>query len=126
MQLQHLCPILWTKDLQETVSFYETVLGFKSQSDFPNFASLCKDDVEIMVVVPTGEPEENDNFFPKPTLTGSIYIFMQGVDEFWEALKDVAQIKTPIDDRQYRMRDFSIFDNNGYEIVFGQDISKGK
>jgi hypothetical protein len=24
----------------------------------------------------------------------------------------------------YWMRDFSIFDNNGYELVFGEDISK--
>jgi hypothetical protein len=32
-------------------------------------------------------------------------------------------IKTPIADRTYLMRDFSILDNNGYELVFGEDIS---
>ena len=52
MQRQKLSPILWTKNLQETISFYETILGFKSRSNFPNFASLYKDDVEIMVIVP--------------------------------------------------------------------------
>ncbi len=122
MQLQKLSPILWTKNLQETISFYETVLGFKSRSNFPNFAALYRDNAEIMVIVPTGEPGEKD-FFPKPFLTGSIYIFTQGINEFWESIKDKATIKSPIADRQYWMRDFSIVDNNGYEIVFGEDIS---
>ena len=123
MQLQALSPILWTKNLQETISFYTIVLGFSSRSNFPNFASLYKDNTEIMVIVPTGKPSDN-GFFPKPCLTGSIYIFMNDVDKFWEAVKDKATIKTSICDRQYLMRDFSIADNNGYEIVFGEDISK--
>ena len=123
MQLQKLSPILWTKNLQETISFYESILGFKSSSNFPNFAALYRDNAEIMVIVPTGEPGGKDDFFPKPLLTGSIYIFTEGVDEFWESVKDKATIKAPISDRQYLMRDFSIIDNNGYEIVFGEDIS---
>lgn len=123
MQLQALSPILWTKNLQETISFYETVFGFKSRSNFPNFAALCRDNAEIMFVVPTGEPDDND-FFPKPLLTGSMYIFTQDVDALWELVKDKATIKSAICDREYLMRDFSITDNNGYEIVFGEDISE--
>lgn len=123
MQLQKLSPILWTKNLQETISFYETVLGFKSRSNFSNFVSLYKDNVEIMAIVPTAERDEKENFFPKPLLTGSIYIFMKDVDALWETVKNKATIKTSICDREYWMRDFSITDNNGYEIVFGEDIS---
>lgn len=123
MQLQKLSPVLWTKNLQETISFYETVLGFKSRSNFPNFASLYKDNVEIMAIVPTAERDEEENFFPKPLLTGSIYVFMKDVDALWETIKNKATIKTSICDREYWMRDFSITDNNGYEIVFGEDIS---
>ena len=122
MQLQALTPILWIKNLQETITYYETILGFEGRSNFPNFATLCRDNAEIMVIVPTGEPGYKD-FFPKPLLTGSIYIFTQGVDEFWELVKDKAVIKSPICDREYLMRDFSIIDNNGYEIVFGEDIT---
>ena len=123
MEFQALSPILWTKNLQETISFYETALGFKSRSSFPNFASLYRDNAEIMVIVPTGEPDVAADFFPKPYLTGSIYIFTKDVDEFWETVKDKVTVKTPINDRGYLMRDFSILDNNGYEIVFGEDIS---
>jgi len=130
MTLQTISPILWTKDLKATVSFYENILGFKSQSNFPNFVSLNRDGVTIMFVVPLDEPadcnDENDkvNFFTKPTLTGGIFITMKQVDTFWDSVKDKATIKAPLADREYLMRDFSILDNNGYELVFAQDISK--
>jgi catechol 2,3-dioxygenase-like lactoylglutathione lyase family enzyme len=132
MKLRHLSPILWTKDLQATVSFYETVLGFRKQSQFPNFVSLTRDNVEIMFVLPVDEPEDckdpNDKkeFFPGPQLTGSIYITTEKVDELWEFVKDKTTIESAIADREYLMRDFSILDNNGYELVFGEDISNGK
>lgn len=132
MKLQKLSPILWTKDLKETISFYESVLGFKSRSNFPNFVYLSREDVGIMFVLPQDEPEDckdpdnKEEFFPKPLLTGSIYIYVEHVDELWESVKDKAQIKSSLEDREYLMRDFSILDNNGYEIVFGEDISSKK
>ena len=131
-KLHYLSPILWTKDLEQTISFYETVLGFKKRTQFPNFASMTRDDVEIMFVLPIEEPEDckdpnnKEEFFPKPKLTGSIYITTEKVDEFWEFVKDKARIESSIRDREYLMRDFSILDNNGYELVFGEDISNRK
>ena len=129
IKLQKLSPILWTKDLNATIFFYETVLGFKARSNFPNFATLTRENVEIMFIVPQDEPDEckdpNDltEFFPRPFLTGSMYIVTAQVDQLWEQVKEKATIKTPLEDREYYMRDFSIFDNNGYELVFGQNIS---
>jgi catechol 2,3-dioxygenase-like lactoylglutathione lyase family enzyme len=117
-KLNSLSPILWTKDIKQTISFYETILGFKKHGQFPNFVSLSRDNVEIMFVKPTEET------FPQPKLTGNIFITTDRVDEIWETLKDKVTIKEPIADRAYLMRDFSIFDNNGYEIVFGEDISR--
>jgi uncharacterized glyoxalase superfamily protein PhnB len=119
MKLHELSPILWTKDLSETVRFYEEVLGFSSQSNFPNFVSLSKNDVRIMFVLRVDEPDESW----APALTGSIYLFMENVDECWGQVKNKAIIKSAIADRPYSMRDFCILDNNGYELVFGQDIS---
>ena len=127
MELLHLSPILWTKNLNETVSFYETVLGFKGKSEFPNFASLTRENVEIMFVVPQDEGNEGEenkkDFFPKPLLTGGLFIVTDEVDGLWMSVKDRAVVKSAIQDRGYLMRDFSILDNNGYELVFGQDIS---
>lgn len=129
MQLKHLSPILWTKNLEESITFYTQVLGFTSQSNFPNFTSLSRDAVEIMMIVPT-DPEECDEagisqpFFAQPKLTGSIFIVTENVDDLWEQVKGKATILSPIADREYMMRDFSIADNNGYELVFGEDISR--
>lgn len=129
MAFHYLSPILWTKNLEETILFYESVLGFTSRSNFPNFVALQNGEVQIMFVVPTEEPEEckdpNDNepFFAKPKMTGDLYIYTDDVDGIWEAVKEKARIKSSIADREYLMRDFSIYDNNGYEICFGQDIS---
>lgn len=130
MKLQQLSPILWTKNLQETIAFYTEILGFTSQSHFPNFVSLVKEEVQIMFITPQEEPEEckepgdGKPFFPGPCLTGSIYIFTEEVDALWDKVKDNSTIKTALADREYLMRDFSILDNNGYEIVFGEDISR--
>jgi catechol 2,3-dioxygenase-like lactoylglutathione lyase family enzyme len=127
--MKKLALILWTKNLRETITFYQDVLGFRGQSNFPDFVTLIKDEVEIMFVVPQDEPEDckepgnEEKFFSNPKLTGSIYIFMHEVEKFWNVVKDKARIKSAIDDREYLMRDFSIFDNNGYELVFGEDIS---
>lgn len=129
MQLHKLSPILWTKDLSGTIAFYEKVLGFKGTSHFPNFVSLSRENVEIMFIVPQNEPDDckdpnnNDEFFSKSVLTGSLFITTEQVDKLWELVKDKAVIKTPLADREYLMKDFSILDNNGYELVFGQDIS---
>jgi len=127
-RMKRLSPILWTKDLNETIVFYENVLGFKGKTNFPNFVALTRDDVEIMFIVPQ-EPEDCKDannkveFFPRPVLTGSIFIVTNQVDELWESVKDKAIIKDSIGNREYLMRDFSILDNNGYKLVFGQDIS---
>jgi catechol 2,3-dioxygenase-like lactoylglutathione lyase family enzyme len=127
--MKKLSPILWTKDLKETISFYESILGFTGKSNFPNLVSLTRENVEIMFIVPQDEPEEckdpNDKgeFFPRSVLTGSIFIVTDQVDKLWESVKGKATVKTSIANRDYFMRDFSILDNNGYELVFGQDIS---
>ena len=129
MKLLKLSPILWTKNLGETASFYENVLGFIKSSNFPNFISLSNGEVQIMFVIPTEEPEDckdladNSPFFSKPNMTGDLYIFMEKVDELWQAVQGKAKIKSAIADRDYLMRDFSILDNNGYELCFGEDIS---
>ena len=127
--MKKLSPILWTKDLKETISFYESVLGFKGKSNFPNFVTLTRENIEIMFIVPQDEPEEckdpndKEEFFPRPVLTGSLFIVTDQVDKLWDSVRDKAIIKTAIDNREYLMRDFSLLDNNGYELVFGQDIS---
>jgi len=125
--LKSISPILWTKNLEQTILFYRDILGFSAQSNFPNFVSLCRGDVEIMFVEPQAPSEEclaqdTKDFFPAPSMTGNLYFVVTDVDELWNAINQKVKIKTALEDREYYMRDFSILDNNGYELVFGQNI----
>lgn len=129
MRLKKLSPILWTKSLQETISFYTNNLGFACSYQNERFAVLSKDDVELMTIVPLDEPDNckdpngKEIFFPKPHFTGSFYIDTENVDEFWNQIKDKVKVKYEIGNQAWLVRDFSIWDNNGYEVVFGQDIT---
>ena len=128
-RLHKLSPILWTKNLTQTTEFDENVLGFTAHSNFANFVSLTRGEVEIMFVIPQDEPEDckdpNDRaeFFPRPMLTGSLFIITENVNDLWKTIQGKVTVKSSIADREYGMRDFSILDNNGYELVFGQDIA---
>lgn len=124
MKLKHLTPMLETNNLSETIKFYTETLGFSCNGLYPDkenpcWAMLNKDAVEIMFSLRNSHsPTE------KPTMTGSLYIYPDNVDEVWELLKDKVTIDYPIENFEYGMREFAIRDCNGYLIQFGQDIAQ--
>ena len=120
MKLQELTPMLYTEHLQETVAFYTTVLGFQRAglSEEAGWASVKRDNVSIMFALPNAHLP-----FTKPTFTGSLYLKTENVDAWWQQLKDKVEVCYPIEDFDYGMREFAVYDNNGYLLQFGQDIS---
>ena len=64
-------------------------------------------------------PNEHEPF-DAPAFTGSFYINPDDVDAMWERVKDKARICYPIDNFDYGMREFAIYDNNGYLLQFGE------
>lgn len=119
MKFKALRPMLWTAQLSDTLAFYKNVLGFTvdEQNDEWGWASLSKDDVELMLA----KPNEHTPF-TKPMFTGSFYITTNDVDGLWEKLKDQAEVVYGIENFDWGMREFAIYDNNGYIIQFGQEI----
>ena len=128
MKLLSPIPQLTAPSLKETVDFYVSVLDFtcnKLDEDW-KVASIHKDDVTVELVHPlarfpfnTGEP------FNAPVFTAGIYIQVdedKGIDELWEKVKDKAEVCFPVQDFDYGMREFGIYDNNGYLVQFGQPI----
>ncbi|WP_165456536.1 VOC family protein [Pedobacter kyonggii] len=55
-------------------------------------------------------------------MSGSLYINTNKVATLWESLKDQCEICYPSEDFDYGMREFAIYDNNGYLLQFGQDL----
>ena len=58
--------------------------------------------------------------YTAPALTGSLYFKTTDVDGLWQRLKDKTRVCYPIESFEYGMREFAIFDNNGYLLQFGQ------
>jgi uncharacterized glyoxalase superfamily protein PhnB len=117
MKLNQLVPVLWTNDLDQTIAFYEQILGFECVNRIEGWAALKKDSVELMVSLPNAHEAKD-----KIQFTGSFYFRPDSVEEFWQRLKDKATIVYPIEDFDYGMREFTVRDNNGYILQFGQEI----
>ncbi|MFI5135000.1 MAG: VOC family protein [Chitinophagales bacterium] len=98
-RLTQLTPTLWVENLETTIKFYEEKLGFSIRNKTNEWASLTRDEVEIMLAVPF--PEWN---FKESLFTGALYINTENVDEHWEKLKDQVTIEYPIEDFDYSMR----------------------
>ena len=119
MKLLDLKPILYSDKLEETIHFYTTILDFKcvARNNDWVWASLVRDGVEIMVAKPNAHV-----MFERPTFTGSFYVNVDNVNDIWTNLKQHTNIVYGIEDFEWGMREFAIYDNNGYIIQFGQNI----
>lgn len=120
-KFNYLRPILWTSQLTETIAFYVENLGFtcgECNEDW-GWATLHRNDVEIMLAKPNAHTP-----FEKPVFTGSFYINVQDVDALWNQLKDTCKLCYDIETFEWGMREFAIYDNNGYLLQFGQEVSK--
>jgi uncharacterized glyoxalase superfamily protein PhnB len=119
MKLKELTPMLRTWDLEGTVAFYTEVLGFacRGLSAEEGWASVARDGVEIMLTGPN--EQEGDE---EPVFTGSLYFRVDDVDGFWSGLQDRADVCYPIETFDYGMREFGIYDPNGYLLQFGQEV----
>ena len=111
--------MIWTSKLDETINFYSEKLGFVcgEKNEEWGWATLHFDNVEIMISVPNSHTT-----FHKPVFTGTFYFRTDNVDDLWIELKDKANIVYEIDNFEYGMREFAIYDNNGYVLQFGQEI----
>lgn len=120
MKYTALRPILWTDDLKGSIDFYVNVLGFTCDeyNEDWGWASLSLDDVSLMFAKPNAHTE-----YDKIGFTGSFYINTDEVEAVWENLKDKARVCYGIETFDWGMREFAIFDNNGYMLQFGQEMA---
>lgn len=121
MKLTFLRPMMYTEDLDATIGFYENVLGFscREKNEDWGWASLNCDDVWIMLA----RPNEHMHY-DKIGFTGSFYFTTDDVEELWAKLRDKAKVCYDIETFPWGMREFAIYDNNGYLLQFGQEISE--
>lgn len=119
LKVNKITPVIYTIDIQETIEFYVNQLGFNCKGfDIEiGWARVEFDNADLMISLPNSQLQ-----FQKPIFTGSFYFNMEDVDLFWQSIKDNVRICYPIENFEYGMREFGIFDNNGYLLQFGQEI----
>lgn len=116
--LQSLVPMLRVPDVQASLAWYRDTLGFSCEGDgSEGWASLRRAGIELMLSA--FNPHEGDQAC---AFTGSLYLRCNEVDLLWQRLKDVARVCYPIETFAYGMREFAVYDCNGFLLQFGMPV----
>ncbi len=124
--LTRLVPLLQVSDIQETLRYYESALGFSVDYAWPNleepkWVQVSRDDVSFMFTLDLGT--STSPFIAEKGNGIVFYIMTNDVDNLHEQLaaQGAIIVQGPISfgDR----RQFSVGDMNGYIIAFSQEFS---
>jgi len=116
---QKLVPMLQTLDIERTVAWYETVLGFRREGEpGGEWCCLRRDSVSIMFMtnVHLGDPHA----------TATQYITVDDADALWDSVKGQCKAEWGPQDMPYGLREFAIKDINGYLLSFGSPIQSAR
>jgi catechol 2,3-dioxygenase-like lactoylglutathione lyase family enzyme len=109
-------PILWVRDLEQALQYYQGTLGFTVGWTFgtpPELASVCRDQVEFHLSK-AGEGEFHIT---------RVYVYVDDVDAYDNHIVAAgARATYPLEDRFYGMRDCRIEDPDGNQISFGTPL----
>lgn len=113
--LQTAIPVLASLNEGETVKFYTEKLGFTFHASWDSYLIMSRDGVFIHLW-PCADPA-----IAKST---SCYINVTEVEKLYAEYKSAGVVHPngELQDRPWKMKEFSILDNNGNLIHFGQDI----
>ena len=109
--------MLRTWQMDESIAFYRDRLGFSLESSMEGWASLSREGVGVMLSAPNAH--EGD---VEPRFTGSLYFFAEGIERLWAQVREHVRVCYPLEDFDYGMREFAIYDNNGYLLQFGEPL----
>ena len=129
MKFIGLTPNLMVEDVNQTLKFYEDVLGFKLDQSVPEsghyeWASARCGEVELMFQTRTSLSSDFPPFQDTPTGgTLTFFIQMQGIQELYEHIRHQVEIIQDLNVTFYGMREFSIKDPNGYILVFAEPVA---
>ena len=112
--------MLAVANMEDTVAFYQSVLGFNPTMQSPKF-SILERDGQIIYLEAVSEETMN-------RLRGhiEIYIEVRGIHALWEHVKtfqDRYRIKD-LFDREYGMTEFHIEDPNRCLVLVGEPTSR--
>lgn len=107
-------------DIENSIDFYSTKLGFQVDFKYGNPASYAGlSNGNVCLHISSGYPYKNN------TGHGNLYLFYPEVDNLYNKLvKEGVNFYCHIGDRDYGLRDFAIKDPDDNQIGIGAELSK--
>jgi uncharacterized glyoxalase superfamily protein PhnB len=131
MKFQKLTPNLVVRDVDASMKFYQTVLGFQRAITVPEqapyvFGSVTSGAVEIFFNDQKAVAADYPALGAKP-IGGALTLFIEveGIEEILAAVqKSHAKITMPLKTQFYGMREFAFQDPEGWEITIAERVKQ--
>jgi uncharacterized glyoxalase superfamily protein PhnB len=131
MNAKKLTPNLVVRSVEESLRFYENILGFTREMVVPDkspfvFASVKAGEVEIFFNQLENVLSEHPEMKGKPLASiSSSFIEVDNVEALLRKV-EAAKVKPlmPLTEQWYGMKEFAISDPDGHMIVFAEQIKK--
>lgn len=126
--MKKITPHLFVNDVQENISYYEKILGFKvdyvqSDGGKPNFAMLVNGNVELMIGLKKALYKYLPEFENKELASSTVfYIEMTNVESYYEEIREDVKIVKELQETWYKTKEFWIKDCNGYLLAFFENV----
>src|SRR3989339_432942 len=124
--LTSLTPNLMVENVNETIAYYEKVLGFQKIMSEPEtgplaWAMMRRDEVTIMFQSRESIIEEYPHFKDqKVGSTSNFYIEVTNIEDFFKSIEAKAKVVQPMHVTFYGKKEFAIKDNSGYLFTFAE------
>lgn len=125
-QFNKLTPNLFVANVSRSLAFYTDVLGFTRGMTVPDaepfvFGSVTAGTIEIFFNDPAAAAKEYPALAARPIgASGTLFIEVQGIEAYYESIKDRVTVMTPLFTQWYGMKEFVIADPDGYVITFAE------
>lgn len=127
MKLQSLTPNLMVENVNDTVNYYQDLLGFTILRTVPkegnyDWAMVKRNEVVLMFQSKrTSSSEISSVKTQNPGGGVSLYVKVEEVHELFYDLNEKVEIVSEIEDTFYGTTEFSITDLNGYVLTFSEE-----
>jgi uncharacterized glyoxalase superfamily protein PhnB len=129
MKFNKLTPNLFVHDVQASMKFYESVLGFQKAMTVPEqppyvFGAVTNGNVEIFFNDLKAVAEENPQLGnSKIGGTLTLYIEVEGIEQVLQAVeRSGAKVNMPLKTQFYGMREFGFIDPEGWMVTIAERV----
>lgn len=123
-----LTPNLLVAEVSRSLAFYTDVLGFARGMTVPEespfvFASVISGAVEVFFNDAETATKEYPVFGGREIgASGTLFIELEGIDEFYAGLEGRVTIVIPLHTQWYGMKEFAVMDPDGYVLTFAERV----